>query len=448
MKPARSLLMSTALTAISLLALVSPGKAQGVVEDYYDDVVVDDGQPAQVDPYIAEIERATDPSVAIEAYTRARANAPDSLLLEQVFVHRMTQLGAPDRCEAQARDLVSRGVNDGLAWAVLAFNSAEGEDFAAALTEIANGVRYARDDVFVQRIAGQLLAWYDTGGARAELPVSVRQAVHDIRSALAGQSAYAAAYREARRFYDSQQGADIPSATPVTPPVYVPPAPYEPIYRERYVDTYVAPYDYSYPGYVYPRWSGQIYFGSRGYGGRGSYVRPWVDRDGDRHYYPRFGDDHRRSDGRNDHRRDGWRDNRDDHRRDGYRDNRDDRRGDHRADRVTPPVRRQHSDSPGNRDNRVDRTPNRRSTPTLGDRTPNRRSTPALGDRTPRRVGGNRPSRFDASGRPALPLWANGPGAKPGNAPTPGLKPPAAPGVKSTPAPAPRPAPRRGGSKR
>jgi hypothetical protein len=425
MKPARSILAFTVRTTLGLLTLASLGMAQGVVEDYYDDVVIDDGQPAQVNPYIAEIERATEPSVAVEAYTRARANAPDSLLLEQVYVHRLAELGAPDLCQAEARDLVSRGVNDGLAWAVLAFNNAEGEDFAAALTEIANGVRYARDDEFVQRVAGQLLAWYDTGGARAELPVSVRQAVHDIRSALAGQSAYAAAYREARGFYDSQQGGGVPSAAPVVPqPVYVPPVAYEPIYRERYVDTYIAPYDYSYPGYVYPGWTGGIYVGSRhGHGSR-AIVVPFTDRHGDRHYY--------RPDG-GDHRRDGWRDNRDDHRRDGYRDDRDDRRGDHRSDRVTPPVRRQHSDSPGNRDNRVDRTPNRRSTPTLGDRAPSR-------------VGGNRPSRFDAAGRPTLPLWSNGPGAKPADAPTPGLKPPVTPGVKPVPAPA--PAPRRGGAKR
>jgi hypothetical protein len=170
---------------------------------------------AEVPPALDDLARATSPSAAVEAYARARLAAPDNLMVEQVYVRRMVELGAPDMCAAQAQHVVSHEPDNGLAWAVLAFNAARDKDYAAALTCIAKAARCEPRDRFVQRTAGQLLAWYDTQADPARVSADLRDALRQIRRDLAGQSEYHAAYREARAFYEQNENA--PGPTEVEP---------------------------------------------------------------------------------------------------------------------------------------------------------------------------------------------------------------------------------------
>jgi hypothetical protein len=226
-------------------------------QDYLDDgppAALSDDAVVDVPPGLEDLARATTPSAAVEAYARARLAAPDDLLVDQVYVHRMVELGAPDMCAAQAERIVRHVPDNGLAWAVLAFNAARANDFVTALTHIARAARYAPRDPFVQRTAGQLLAWYDTQADPSELPATAREAARDIRRTLGGQHEFAEAYREARGFY--RQSEETPQPAPVEPV----PGPSVTIVEPSYRD-----YGYDY-GYVYPRYS-TGYVGYPWYGG-------------------------------------------------------------------------------------------------------------------------------------------------------------------------------------
>jgi hypothetical protein len=194
-------------------------------------------------PELEELARASSPSAAIAAYARAQAALGDDLLVERVLIERMVELGAPDLCEDQARHLVKYVSDDGLAWAVLAFNAARANDYMTALGHIVRAVRHEPEDPFVQRTAGQLLAWYDTQGRRVRVSSDLREGIQRVRRALAGQDEFDEAYREARGFFDEAarpvevaevEPPPLPSITTITRvargPSYV-----------RYHDVYPAP---------------------------------------------------------------------------------------------------------------------------------------------------------------------------------------------------------------
>jgi len=67
------------------------------------------------------IEKAGDPSAAVEAYARAPRAEPDNPHLTEAYLRRMVALGAPQLAEKQAEEAVARNPQDGVAWAVLAF---------------------------------------------------------------------------------------------------------------------------------------------------------------------------------------------------------------------------------------------------------------------------------------------------------------------------------------
>ena len=81
--------------------------------------------------------------LAIDAY---------SVPLEQVYLRRMVELGTPQLAESQAKDLVERDEQDGLAWAVLAYVSGtRGETEQALEYGMIKGMIQAYAEPFVSK---------------------------------------------------------------------------------------------------------------------------------------------------------------------------------------------------------------------------------------------------------------------------------------------------------
>jgi hypothetical protein len=274
MKPAFVQLLGMA-TATTLVWIVPAIRGQDYLEDTYAEVA--DNAVVQAPAGLEGLARAPSPSAAVEAYAKARLANPNNLLVDQVYMRRMVELGAPEMCASQAERITRSVPDDYLAWAVLAFNSAANNDFANALTQLARAARNESRDPFVQRTGGQLMAWFDTAADQAQLPADAIDAARDIRRLLGGRSDFAAAYRDARAYYQQQGQPQGPqgemSAEPEPAPGTTPqPAPIEPApapnvgYDPGYV-TYGYDYGYSYPVY------GGTYVGYPWYSG--AYWWPW-----------------------------------------------------------------------------------------------------------------------------------------------------------------------------
>jgi hypothetical protein len=212
-----------ATATFGCLAVPQTSVAQEI-SDYATSMVVDDA-PVSVDltPYMNAIRQAPDPSAAAEAYARAQSVAPDSTALKQAYVGRLITLGAAKLAETQARELVSRDPHDGVAWAVLAHSGARRNDWTVAFNGIVNAVQYQPDDPFVQRTAGELVAWYGAHRDSLRMSTSLMSALQHVQSVLAGRQAYVEGYREAREFYEQQRAPSSdyqPVPEPVTEEVY------------------------------------------------------------------------------------------------------------------------------------------------------------------------------------------------------------------------------------
>ncbi len=226
--------------------------------------------PDDVQTHVDAIEHAPDPSAAVAAYAAAKSALPDSSRVDQAYVRRMVAFGLPQMAEAQAQTLVQRDPKDGLAWGVMAYSRAKRGQTADALKDIASAARYLPDDPFVQRTAGQLLAWYDTVADKSTLPDAIKNSVQVVRNEMASQRAYVNAYQAARSTYEQEANpAEVGPANAAGNPEEAPPiAAGEPTYgggdaynnydygynygAEPYTFgtvPYVYPYAYPYPAY-------------------------------------------------------------------------------------------------------------------------------------------------------------------------------------------------------
>jgi tetratricopeptide (TPR) repeat protein len=153
----------------------------------------------------AAIERAGDPSAAVEAYAKARAAAPGDPQLAVAYVHRMVALRAPQLAQKQAKEVVQQNPEDGIAWAVLAFCDGAMNNTNAAMNELTSATRLAPEDEFVQYTAGQLLGWYDALGKASDLPPGLPEKLQFIKEDFGERPAFAETYKGALSFYKQQQ---------------------------------------------------------------------------------------------------------------------------------------------------------------------------------------------------------------------------------------------------
>src|SRR3954452_842620 len=132
-------------------------------------IVVTPATAPALPPQLAAIREARDPSAAINAYanaiTQANGRAEDIVAAEDALVRQMVSFGLPEMADTQAQDLVARDPKNGVAWAVAAHLAAKRGDPSAALSQVEVAAERSPDDPFVQRTAGQVLAWFD---ARAD----------------------------------------------------------------------------------------------------------------------------------------------------------------------------------------------------------------------------------------------------------------------------------------
>ncbi|MGE5608295.1 MAG: hypothetical protein ACM359_03495, partial [Bacillota bacterium] len=169
---------------------------------------------------IEAIRQAPDPSSAIQAYADSQAVEANNLTAEQAYVQKMVQLGLPEMADTQAQDLLRRNPEDGLAWAVAAYMSAKQDNTSLALSDIALALKYTPDNIFVQRTAGQLIAWYDTRADQSKIPDDIKASVQRMRQQLANSSAYTDAYADAVSAY--KQIGQAASTQPSQPSAQVP----------------------------------------------------------------------------------------------------------------------------------------------------------------------------------------------------------------------------------
>jgi hypothetical protein len=223
---------------------------------------------------IRAIERAPDPSSAIAAYAQGVAADRDGVSVEQAYVKRLTALGLPEIAEAQARDLVKRRPDDGVAWAVVAYLDARKGDTTGALQGILIASRQAPDDPFVQRTAGQLLAYYDYKVDHTRIDGTVSAGLEKVRNTLRDRADYAQAYRRATETYDQAPPAPPAAAAP-RPPADLPPIDADPqraapppgVYNNYTYNTYAADAPvytdpFVYPYHDYPWWPSSWYWGT------------------------------------------------------------------------------------------------------------------------------------------------------------------------------------------
>jgi tetratricopeptide (TPR) repeat protein len=394
---------STRLTWVlgaAVLAGLAYAAPASLAQEYLDSpgpAEMTDDTLAEVPPGLEELAQAPNPSAAVEAYSRARLAMPDDVAVDQVYVRRMVELGAPEMCASQANRIVRRIPDDGLAWAVLGVNAAQANDFAAALTLIARAARYEPNHPFVQQTAGQLMAWYDTQADPSQLPSTANDAAREIRHALGGQRDYADAYRQARGMYRQGEQSPPPAPAPLAPV----PAPGVTTYEPGYTQ-----FGYGYDYYGYPTWPR---YGLGYYSYSSGYCYPWA---GTSVFITSGGHDR-------------WR------HHDRYI---NDRTRFPRRHRPAPAVTidTTHRIQPWS-GGRTDRHPDLGSAdvPRTGRHTG---LTPRTTNDPPRRTGSIAPSRH--------PLWADTPGVKPRSS-SPGLKAPAGPRPSITPRPAASPQPLR-----
>ncbi len=226
-------------------------------------------------------------AVAVYAASAPTVSGDELTVVEQAYVRRMVEFGLPAMAESQAAEVTRHKADDGVAWGVLAFMNARRNNSDEALAQIAKAAEYAPDELFVQRTAGELLAWLDTRADAAKVSPEAKQAADEVRQRMRDRSGFAEGYSAARDDYANQEGGAPVGPTvgrqmygqlytaPTAPSVqeYATPDPgvvQTPIYNNYYYNYYTDPYAYvGYPAYYAPYWpTSYLYFSS-------SYRRPF-----------------------------------------------------------------------------------------------------------------------------------------------------------------------------
>ena len=192
---------------------------------------------------IQAIKQATDPSEVVTAYANGFAIGRNEPKLYDAYVARMVDLGLPELAYHQAQTLTTLQSNNGLAWGVGAYGDARRGQMPEALSDIILAGQFAPGNKFVQRTAGEIIAWHDLKADQSQVAPETREAVARLHSLLDKEVAFSSAYDTAKKAYQSQASAsqspdetgsasseqvapssDAALTGPLTPPVdYFPP---------------------------------------------------------------------------------------------------------------------------------------------------------------------------------------------------------------------------------
>jgi hypothetical protein len=175
-----------------------------------------------VAPYIQSIEQATDPSALISAYANGFAADRTSLKLHLAYIRKMIDFGMPEMAYHQAELAANLDPRNGLVRGVLAYVNAKRGLMPEALSEIVQAATLSPDQPFVQRTAGELLAWYDRNFLNLKIADSTKVSLDSTRNALASRAPFAQAYEEAKKALAEEAAAAAgktvtPAGMPVAP---------------------------------------------------------------------------------------------------------------------------------------------------------------------------------------------------------------------------------------
>jgi hypothetical protein len=144
----------------------------------------------------------------------------NSSMVHEAYVARMIDFGMPEMAYRQARTLTGLVSSNGLAWSVLSYVDARRGDMTNAVSEVTLAGRFAPEHPFVQRTAGEIIAWYDLQADKSLLPQHVKSGLEGVRAVLKNRPDYVGAYDTARKAYQSQPAASgQPQSGPVRPGV-------------------------------------------------------------------------------------------------------------------------------------------------------------------------------------------------------------------------------------
>src|SRR5437763_12115878 len=153
---------------------------------------------------IQAIQQAADPSAVVAAYASGVAFDVENPKILTAYVNRMIDLGLPELAIHQAESLITLETDNSPAWGVVAYVNARRGDMPSALSAIILAGQAAPENVFVQRTAGEIVAWYDFKANKSELPASTNDGLARVRGLLERLPAFTAAYDTAKNAYQAQ----------------------------------------------------------------------------------------------------------------------------------------------------------------------------------------------------------------------------------------------------
>ena len=134
---------------------------------------------------IQAIQQAADPSAAVAAFANGFAVDRNNPKLYGAYITRMVDLGLPELAYHQAEVLTTLEANNGLAWGVVGYVHARRGDMPDAISAIVLAGQAAPDSQFVQRTAGEIVAWYDLKADKSQIPDNAKSGLAAIRGRLA-----------------------------------------------------------------------------------------------------------------------------------------------------------------------------------------------------------------------------------------------------------------------
>ncbi len=159
--------------------------------------------------YIDSINNAKTAKQAIDAYGQGLEIDQTDLDLQRAYMRKTVELERLDLAEKPAKFLVIADPEPADAWAVLAFRHAEDGEFEAGLKAVIRASKDLSDNRDVQRLAGQLFAWYDNTDQKPELSGELQDSLIDARKKIDGKDDFKKAYEEVTEaFKDSPKPSD------------------------------------------------------------------------------------------------------------------------------------------------------------------------------------------------------------------------------------------------
>ncbi len=151
---------------------------------------------------ILEINNSQTPAQANAARKRGMYIDRVNIGLHNAYMQRMLHFGRDSEANKAAKVLVYIDEENGEAWSVIAYNHLLAGDSLEALKSVLKAARYIPQNPIVQRLTGQLLAWYDAAPQRPALTLPERRMLYSARARMVDKAPFTEAYKEVMEVYE------------------------------------------------------------------------------------------------------------------------------------------------------------------------------------------------------------------------------------------------------